>query len=377
MSKAKRNWHCPYCSQDSSRHWNLKIHIKRWHNGIGEPIDEEEAKEFKNRTSNQFFSCNWPYSLNESPLGTAKGKAKEPDIIEVFYQIVKEQKEKLRKIKEIKSFFYELSSLSSSQLPVITTGLSQTPIIEPIIPSPVTTTMPLQPIPTALASSSQQQEQKEESINLGTALVVNLFISSTIAVQDFHRNERGKAEDSIIPREPSLPPPVKTTTSDNNNNNNTDSKKGEEIIIPREPSLAPYMMTSTSHDNNKNNNNIKNRGEEADPTTESTNKEQEEEQQQLEENSHNKEKYPSFRVNFLIDNENDDAEKWLKNKDIHDDINVMYKVITGPLLVARGYYFEVKRKAVEMWKENNKKKESIIRRIREGKSILLKKVWTI
>lgn len=67
----------------------------------------------------------------------------------------------------------------------------------------------------------------------------------------------------------------------------------------------------------------------------------------------------------------------VKNKDIHDDINDEYKVITGPLLVAKGYYFEVKRKAVEKWKENNKKKESIIRRIREGKSILLNKVWTI
>ena len=110
------------------------------------------------------------------------------------------------------------------------------------------------------------------------------------------------------------------------------------------------MMTTTSDDNNKNNNNIKNR---------------EEEEQQLKEDSHNMEQYPSSRVNLLIENENDDTEKWLKKKDSHDDINDAYKVITGPLLVAKGYYFEVKRKAAEKWKQNNKKKESIIRRIRE------------
>lgn len=319
MYKAKRKWHCPHCSQDSSRHWNLKVHIKRWHNGIGEPIDDEQAKEFKNRTSSQFFSYNQPYSLNDLPRGSL-GKEKKPDIIDELYQIVNENKEKLRKIMEIKGFFNELSSLSSSARPVITSGLSQTPIIEPIIPSPVTTTMPLQP---TLAPAPQQQEQKEESINLGTALVVNLFITSTILAQDFHKNERGKAKDSIIPREPSLSPPVNTANSDNNNNNN-DSKKGEE-------------------------------------------------QQQLKEDSHNMEQYPSSRFNLPIDNENDDAEKWLKKKDIHNYINDKYKVIIGPLLVAKGYYFEVKRKAAEKWKQNNKKKESIIRRIREGKSILLKK----
>ena len=35
--KIKR-WSCPFCSQTSTRHWNLKIHIHRRHNGIGEPI---------------------------------------------------------------------------------------------------------------------------------------------------------------------------------------------------------------------------------------------------------------------------------------------------------------------------------------------------
>jgi hypothetical protein len=47
-------------------------------------------------------------------LGSRQRKEKEQDIIELIYQIVIEQKEKLRKIKEIKSFFNELYSSSPS-----------------------------------------------------------------------------------------------------------------------------------------------------------------------------------------------------------------------------------------------------------------------
>jgi hypothetical protein len=42
MSKSKAKWHCPHCSQASSRHWNLKTHIRRKHQGIGHPIEEDE-----------------------------------------------------------------------------------------------------------------------------------------------------------------------------------------------------------------------------------------------------------------------------------------------------------------------------------------------
>ena len=42
MSKSKAKWHCPHCSQASSRHWNLKTQIRRKHQGIGQPIGEDE-----------------------------------------------------------------------------------------------------------------------------------------------------------------------------------------------------------------------------------------------------------------------------------------------------------------------------------------------
>jgi hypothetical protein len=40
MMKNKK-WYCPHCSQTSSRHWNLKKHIERKHQGRGQPIRED------------------------------------------------------------------------------------------------------------------------------------------------------------------------------------------------------------------------------------------------------------------------------------------------------------------------------------------------
>jgi hypothetical protein len=227
MSNTKRKWHCPRCSRDSSRHWNMKVHIKRKHSGVGEPIDE--AKEFKEKRGHQFFSYNQSYGMNDLSMGNQLGKEKEPDIIDVMYQVVMEEKEKLRKIMEIKGFLNELSSLSSSAQPHITTGLSQTPIIEPIIPSPITTN-PLQPTPPISASAVSSQEQKKQNINPLTALA-NLFYTSTFMAEDLQRRIRriGKREDIIIPQEPSLSPYMMTTISDDNNNNNSKKRESNRI----------------------------------------------------------------------------------------------------------------------------------------------------
>jgi hypothetical protein len=286
MSKqSRKRWCCLNCSQRSARHWNLEVHIKRWHNGIGEPINEEELKEFKDKKSNQFFYHKHPYSVNDLSLRSGKGKEKEQDIIDIMHKIVIEHKEKLRKVKEIKSFFYELTSLSSSffssQQPVTITSLIQTPIIQPIIPPPVTTTAPLQPAPLQPTQSSEEQVQKNEKIiNPGTDLFTNLFITSTLIVPEIVRRLRGVG------------------------------KGGEDsIIIPREPSLSPYMMTSTFN----NNNNSKKR-EEKNLLTENTNKEEPREE------SHDIQEYSLSRHNLLIDNEDDYVID--NNTDYDDSINI-------------------------------------------------------
>ena len=299
MSNAKRKWHCPYCSQDSSRHWNLKVHIKRRHNGIREPIDEEEFHKIKNKMGNQFFYNNQSYSVNDLLVGSWKGKEKEQDIIDIMYQVVIERKEKLRKIKEIKSFYYELSTLSSSlQQPITVTGLGQMPIIQPTIP-PIATTAPTQPAPPQPAQSSQEQEEKKMIINPGTDLITNLFITSTLIVPELVRRLRGAG------------------------------KGGEDSIITiQEPSLPPCMRTTTSH----NNNDSKKRGE-LNPITENT------KEQEHEEDRNDIEKHSLSEPNLLIDDQDDDddgggvdhvysdyddGEKWVRKKIMHDDINDMY-----------------------------------------------------
>jgi hypothetical protein len=287
MSKqSRKKWCCLNCSQRSARHWNLKVHIKRRHTGIGVPIDEEQFNEIKDKMSNHFFYHNYPYSANYLSGESQKGKEKERDIIDVTYQMVIEQKEKLRKIKEIKSFFNELSSLSysSSQRPV--TSLIQTPIIQPIIP-PITTTAP-QP-----AQSSQEQEQKKMVINPESDLITNLFITSTFIAEDLQRRARGEGEGG-----------------------GGGGEEEDSIIIPQEPSLSPYMMTTTSDDDN---NNCKKRAGEPNPTTENT------KEQELEEDRHNIEKYhieehPSSKSNLLIDNEDDYAIN--NNIDYDDSSNI-------------------------------------------------------
>ena len=216
------------------------IHIKRQHNGRGEPIDKEVDKELQDKRGYQFFSYNQPYgvNVNDMSLGSRQRKEKEQDIIELVYQIVIERKEKLRKIKEIKSFFNELYSSSSSpsssylQRSNIITGPGQTPIIDATIPPPVTRT-PLEPTTTTLlvpAPLPQEQEQKKTIIKLGTDLFINLFITSTLAAEDFDKRSRarGEGEDSIIiPREPSLPRPLSTATSGDNKNNNNGIRREE------------------------------------------------------------------------------------------------------------------------------------------------------
>jgi hypothetical protein len=81
----------------------------------------------------------------------------------------------------------------------IITGLVQTPIIDATIPPPVTRT-PLEPTTTLLvpAPLPQEQEQKKTIIKLGTDLFINLFITSTLAAEDFDKRSRAGGEEKIL-----------------------------------------------------------------------------------------------------------------------------------------------------------------------------------
>src|SRR5215469_7780257 len=56
---------CPHCDHESTRQWNLKTHIKRWHGGAGRPIpripnapSRNSLGEFKPRYPNNLFPNN-------------------------------------------------------------------------------------------------------------------------------------------------------------------------------------------------------------------------------------------------------------------------------------------------------------------------------
>jgi hypothetical protein len=346
MSRSRQKWHCPHCSQTSSRHWNLKTHIVRKHQGTGQPIGEDGTHSITMsnaaiqfipdmmmslQNNNNNYDMNHQvhpnsFSSRSSYLRKEEDTPKKRDVLDEILEFRRPMTQKMKEIMEIKNTINEFFSYSSSSLqqPSIITGLGQTPIIEPITP-PVTRTA-LQPTPPASAPSPQQQEQKNEKIiNLGTDLITNLFITSTFMVPDLQRRLReGKVEDLVIaPLELSPPTPIITTTYDNNNN----SKKREQANL----------------------------------STENTKEEE------LEEDSHYIEGHPLSRHKLLIDNEhdgsggvdhvhldNDDGGKWVREKNMFGNVIDACKVITDPTMEAKEYLLSNK---AESGRENWNKKE--------------------
>ena len=118
------------------------------------------------------------------------------------------------------------------QQPSIITGLGRTPIIDAIIPPPVTTTPLERTTRRVPAPLPQEQEQKKQIIKPGTDFITNLFISYTFRIPDLQRRVReGKVKDLVIdPLELSPPTPIVTTAYDNNNN----CKKKEQANLSTE-----------------------------------------------------------------------------------------------------------------------------------------------
>jgi hypothetical protein len=303
MVNSRRKWCCPYCTQTSSRHGNLKIHIKRKHQGIGEPVREDEWHYTRTTTAStpahfipdiMSWQNNNNYHLNQrypqtfssvSPyFKKEEDTSKKRDALDEILELWQPKAQKMKELLEIIKTFNEFSSFfSSSQQPNIITSLGLTPIIQPTIPSPVTTT-PSQQIPQS-AQSSQEQEQKNQNINPFTAFA-NLFYTSTFMAQELQRRVRaiGEGKDSII--------------------------------VPQGPSLHTHLMTTTSHDSNKDS---KKRGR-TNQTTENM------KQQELEEDRHDIEEEPSSKSNLSIDNEDD----YVINNDIDyyddsSDISIVIK----------------------------------------------------
>jgi len=109
-----KKWLCPYCSQDSARHWNAAVHINRKHGGVGEPIENGNLSQSVNpgfpgsngkpaedmKVPNSYNRYNRPYTNHARK--TSRGNE---DIIDKTYQTVTELQEKEHKINTIKEFY--------------------------------------------------------------------------------------------------------------------------------------------------------------------------------------------------------------------------------------------------------------------------------
>ncbi len=42
MTNNNKKWQCPHCPQDSTRHWNVVVHIRRKH-GFGDPAEKKDS----------------------------------------------------------------------------------------------------------------------------------------------------------------------------------------------------------------------------------------------------------------------------------------------------------------------------------------------
>jgi hypothetical protein len=134
MSKNKAKWHCPHCSQASSRHWNLKTHIRRKHQGIGQPIGEDEWHFIPTPTSTTTMHFipdmmslqenNNSYGLNSQvhrrTFSTAYHRKEEDtsrkrDLLEEILQLWRPKIKQIKEILEIKNLFSQIQYASSQQ----------------------------------------------------------------------------------------------------------------------------------------------------------------------------------------------------------------------------------------------------------------------
>lgn len=113
MAKSKK-WQCPHCPQDSARFWNMVVHIRRAHRGLGEPVEKGDLGKAEKSLS---MDPNKPniyrkYSPNQSQsnrlsfgyekVSKDKDNENNGDIIDYVYSNLRKIEEKEYKIGELK-----------------------------------------------------------------------------------------------------------------------------------------------------------------------------------------------------------------------------------------------------------------------------------
>jgi hypothetical protein len=131
--KKRKDWLCPHCTQTSSRHWNLKTHIQRIHDGIGQP---QTSVLSHLSSSQQPFPNNGNNSSYDGYTGTDRYHQKYSSRNNFYYtgqryrkvekesphpkrrdSIIDDVHENLRKMVEIRDMSNQLKSQSSWEQP--------------------------------------------------------------------------------------------------------------------------------------------------------------------------------------------------------------------------------------------------------------------
>ena len=130
MSRLKK-WQCPHCPQDSSRAWNIRVHINRAHSGFGEPVEKGRlgrAEKSLSSDSNNSIAYR-KYSPNQSKSSrlsfgyekVSKDNEKYGDIIDDFYNFLRGLEEKKYKVGEIKRI---INQHRSSEFPGLMSSIN-------------------------------------------------------------------------------------------------------------------------------------------------------------------------------------------------------------------------------------------------------------
>ncbi|MBD0361168.1 MAG: hypothetical protein ICV56_10705 [Nitrososphaeraceae archaeon] len=122
MPKNKAKWHCPHCSQASSRHWNLKTHIRRKHQGIGQPIGEDEWHFIPDMMSLQKNNNNYGLNSQVHPRTFSidyhkkeEDTFRKRDLLEEILQLWRPKIKQIKEILEIRNLFSQIQYASSQQ----------------------------------------------------------------------------------------------------------------------------------------------------------------------------------------------------------------------------------------------------------------------
>ena len=100
----KRKWKCGDCNQTSSRHWNMKVHIQRKHNGLGVPLllDTQTFHETEGYAVRSSDSMESPLNYYRDIDPQAHFAASDP--LETMYanlMKIKKQKQMLQRIESL------------------------------------------------------------------------------------------------------------------------------------------------------------------------------------------------------------------------------------------------------------------------------------